>query len=208
MLRSLTPSVKGLAALVAALILVAGTGPGFCKESKTVAVFPFEMNSPQDLGFLRNGLFSMLSSRLSDAGKVDVLDRETVDKALAAARENPATKGALNEAKARIIGAGLGVDYVLFGSLTNFGESVSLDASMVDVAGKKQTISFFEQSNTMGDVTPLVTALGGDVDDAAVAEAGVDLTAELAAMARAALTAASAWYPYCSAVTMSSTSSI
>jgi len=38
---------------------------------KTVAVLPFAMNSPRDLTFLQNGLFSMLSSRLSDPGKVD-----------------------------------------------------------------------------------------------------------------------------------------
>jgi len=166
MLNSLSTQIqKGLAvAVLTALIMLAGAGTGFCKGPKTVAVFPFEMNSPQDLGFLQNGLFSMLSSRLSDAGKVDVLDRETVDKALAAAKNNPATKGALNEAKARIIGADLGVDYILFGSLTNFGESVSLDASMVDVTGKKETLSFFEQSNAMGDVIPLVNAFAGDIN--------------------------------------------
>jgi TolB-like protein len=131
---------------------------------KRVAVFPFTMNSPQDLGFLQNGLFSMLSSRLADPGKVDVLDRETVDRSLAQANESDATKGALNESKARIIGANLGVDYILFGSLTHFGESVSLDASMVDIAGTKKTLTFFEQSNAMGDVIPLVNSFAGDIN--------------------------------------------
>lgn len=131
---------------------------------KRVAVFPFTMNSPQDLGFLQNGLFSMLSSRLADPGKVDVLDRETVDKALARAKESSTTKGALNESKARIIGADMGADYILFGSLTHFGESVSLDASMVDVNAKKPTLSFFEQSNNMGDVIPLVNSFAGDIN--------------------------------------------
>jgi TolB-like protein len=131
---------------------------------KRVAVFPFAINSPQDLGFLQNGLFSMLSSRLADPGKVDVLDRETVDKALARAKESDATKGALNESKARMIGADMGVDYLLFGSLTHFGESVSLDARMVDIKGKKPTLSFFEQSNNMGDVIPLVNSFAGDIN--------------------------------------------
>ena len=160
-----TPVFKAAAlAALTVFILLAGAGTGTCKGPKTVAVFPFEMNSAQDLGFLRNGLFSMLSSRLSDAGKVDVLDRETVDRALEKAQANASTKGSLTEGKARLIGAELGVDYVLFGSLTNFGESVSLDASMVDVAGKKETMSFFEQSNTMGDVIPLVNAFAGDIN--------------------------------------------
>ncbi|WDP85697.1 MAG: hypothetical protein HUN05_11625 [Desulfobacter sp.] len=160
-----TTSVNRL--VIAALILfvtLANAGIGMCAPPKTVAVFPFEMNSPQGLGFLQNGLFSMLSSRLSDAGKVDVLDRETVDQALAKAQTSEATKGNLNETKARLIGAQMGVDFVLFGSLTNFGESVSLDASMVDVTGEKETLAFFEQSNAMGDVIPLVNTFAGDIN--------------------------------------------
>lgn len=152
-------------AAVAIFILIAGlAGPGVCNTPSKVAVIPFAMNSPQDLSFLQNGLFSMLSSRLADPGKVDVLDRETVDKAVAQAQAAPETKGALNESKARILGGNLGVDYILFGSLTHFGESVSLDASMVDVTGAKPTLAFFEQSNKMGDVIPLVNTFAGDIN--------------------------------------------
>ncbi|MCG8552041.1 MAG: FG-GAP-like repeat-containing protein [Desulfobacterales bacterium] len=141
---------------------VAGTG--LCSDAKTVAVIPFEMNSAQDLSFLQNGLFSMLSSRLSDAGKVDVLDRETIDKALAGAKADGRVKGSLNEGAARELGARMGVDYILFGSLTHYGESLSLDAAMVDVTGKKKTLAFFEQSNAMGDVIPLVNSFAGDIN--------------------------------------------
>ena len=139
-------------------------GTGLCGDTKTVAVVPFEMNSSQDLGFLQNGLFSMLSSRLSDAGKVDVLDRETVDKALAKAKASGLVKGSLNEGIARDLGVQMGVDYILFGSLTHYGESLSLDASMVDVSGQKKTLAFFEQSNAMGDVIPLVNSFAGDIN--------------------------------------------
>ncbi|MFH2061080.1 MAG: FG-GAP-like repeat-containing protein [Pseudomonadota bacterium] len=138
--------------------------PGYSAAPKKVAVIPFSMNSVQDLGFLQKGLFAMLSSRLSDPGKVEVLDRETVDKVMAAAQKSDESKGALTESKARIIGANMGVDYVLFGSLTQFGDSVSLDASMVDVTGEKQTLAFFKQSNTMGDVIPMVNTFAGDVN--------------------------------------------
>ncbi len=157
---------KGRLFLTAVFILTMLTvNVGVCAAPpKRVAVFPFTMNSPQDLGFLQNGLFSMLSSRLADPGKVDVLDRETVDKFLAQATKSDVTKGALNESKVRIIGANLGVDYILFGSLTHFGESVSLDASMVDITGQKKTLAFFEQSNTMGDVIPLVNSFAGDIN--------------------------------------------
>ena len=164
----MTPSklMQKTGLMVTALIIFALlTGsPGICEGPKKVAVFPFDMNSSQDLGFLQNGLFSMLSSRLADPGKVDVLDRESVNRAMAEAEKSDLTKGTLNEAKARMIGANIGVDYILFGSLTNFGESVSLDAKMVDVTGEKETIAFFEQSNAMGDVIPLVNSFAGDIN--------------------------------------------
>ncbi len=155
---------KTMVAVLTFFAFWAAIGTGLCGDAKTVAVFPFEMNSSQDLGFLQNGLFSMLSSRLSDVGKVDVLDRETVDNALAKAKAGGLVKGPLNEGLARDIGAQMGVDYILFGSLTHYGESISLDASMVDVSGKKQTLAFFQQSNSMGDVIPLVNSFAGDIN--------------------------------------------
>ncbi|WP_024335562.1 FG-GAP-like repeat-containing protein [Desulfotignum balticum] len=138
--------------------MLAAIVPAVSAAPKTVAVLPFTMNSPQDLTFLRNGLFSMLSSRLSDPGKVDVLDRAAVDDALTG------SQGDLTQDAARNIGAGLGADYVLFGSLTHFGESVSLDAAMVDITGDKPALTFFEQSNNMGDVIPLVNTFAGDIN--------------------------------------------
>jgi TolB-like protein len=141
-----------------AIFMVGASIPAVSAAPKTVAVLPFTMNSPRDLTFLQNGLFSMLSSRLSDSGKVEVLDRATVDAALAG---SPAD---LTQDRARDIGKGLGADYVLFGSLTHFGDSVSLDAAMVDVTGDKPALTFFEQSNNMGDVIPLVNTFAGDIN--------------------------------------------
>ncbi len=157
-------SFRTLVAVLTFFTFWTAGGTGLCRNTKTVAVFPFEMNSSQDLGFLQKGLFSMLSSRLSDAGKVDVLDRETVDNALAGAKASGRVKGAFNERAARDLGAQMGVDYVLFGSLTHYGESISLDAAMVDISGQKDTIAFFEQSNAMGDVIPMVNSFAGDIN--------------------------------------------
>jgi len=154
----------GWIVVVLSLFMIVAITPGLCSQPKKVAVVPFSVNSPQDLGFLQNGLFNMLFSRLSDPGKVVVMDRETIDKVITDARESIGIKGLLNESNARIIGANMGVDYILFGSLTHFGESVSLDASMVDMTGEKQTLTFFEQSKNMGDVIPMVNTFAGNIN--------------------------------------------
>lgn len=160
-LRSFDLKSRLLAALTGCMVVIFTLGAltgAVSAAPKTVAVLPFIMNSPQDLTFLQNGLFSMLASRLSDPGKVVVLDRATVDSAMAGAR------GDLTQAQAQAIGGRLGADYVLYGSLTHFGESVSLDAAMVDITGERPAMTFFEQSNTMGDVIPLVNAFAGDIN--------------------------------------------
>ncbi len=148
-----------LTALLILTVLIVNIG--VCAgPPKKVAIFPFTMNSSQDLVFLQNGLFSMLYSRLSDPGKVDVLDREAVDQYL----ESSATKGSLNESQARIIGANMGADYIIFGSLTYLGEGASLDASMVDITGKGITLFFCEQSKNLGGVVSLVNSFAGDIN--------------------------------------------
>ena len=151
--------------IIAVLILTLfSTGSALCDGLKKVAVVPFTMNSSQDLRFLKNGLFDMLSSRLSDPGKVIVLDRETVDNAMQKAIDSNKIKGSLNETMAKILGQTMGVDYILFGSLNNFGQSVSLDTIIVDVSGKKPAMTFFKQSNNMGDVIPMINTFAGDIN--------------------------------------------
>ncbi len=139
-----------ICALAISLVFIAS--PGQCEPVQKVAVCPLQMNAAQDLSFLQKGLFSMLSSRLADPGKVQILDRETIDKALAKAQLSSATKGALNESKARLIGKEMGVDYVLFGNITMFGSSVSLDTTMVDVSADQPTLTFSRQATQPGAV--------------------------------------------------------
>lgn len=134
------------------IIFIAGAGSGICETEKKVAVCPFQMNAAQDLSFLQKGLFSMLSSRLADPGKVMILDRETIDNFFAKAQQNPEIKGALNTSKAKLIGKELGVNYVLFGNLTMFGNSVSLDTTMVDVSGNTPELTFSRQADQPGAV--------------------------------------------------------
>jgi hypothetical protein len=54
---------------------------------------------------------------------------------------------------------------VLFGSLTVLGNSISLDAKMVDVAGAKPTMSFFEQSEDAGGIISRISAMAAAVNE-------------------------------------------
>ena len=124
-----------------------------------VAIVPFKVNAEKDLSFLKDGIVDMLSSRLFWEDKVNIINRQATEKAAAA------VGGPLNESMARKLGTDLGADYVLFGSLTVFGNSVSIDAKMVDVSGKKQTLTFFNQSQGMDQVIPGINLFATDINE-------------------------------------------
>ena len=124
-----------------------------------VAIVPFKINSEKDLSFLKDGIVDMLASRLYWENKVSVMNRQTVEKAAAS------VAGTMDENTARILGKKLGADYVLFGSLTVFGNSVSIDAKMVDVTGKKKPLTFFNQSQGMDQVIPNVSLFASDINE-------------------------------------------
>jgi len=151
------PTVKLFLICLIFAVVVAGP-PSAAAEIKRVAVVPFKINAEKDLTFLRDGIVDMLTSRLFWEDKVAVLSRDETAKML----EN--VQAPLNESKARQIGTRLKVDYVLFGSLTVFGNSVSIDAKMVDVSGSKPPLTFFNQSQGMDQVIPGINLFATDIN--------------------------------------------
>jgi TolB-like protein len=130
------------------------------QEPKRVALLPFKVNAEKDLTFLKDGIFDMLTSRLSSPGKVEVLDRKEVEAAI----EKTAGTRKIDENLARNIGQQLNADFVLFGSLTVFGNSVSIDAKMVDVAAQRPSMTFFDQSQDLGAVITKINLIAADIN--------------------------------------------
>jgi TolB-like protein len=141
------------------LAIITGSALSASAKQSRIAIVPFTMNAEKDLTFLREGIHSMLSSRLSWENKVFVVARQET----AAAVKTIAAP--LNEAKARKIGSMLKADYVLFGSLTIFGNSVSMDGTIVDISNAKQPLSFFNQSQGMEEVIPRINLFAEEINE-------------------------------------------
>jgi TolB-like protein len=136
------------------------TAAGSAAETpKKVAILPFEINAPEDLSYLREGIMDMLASRISWEGKVEAIEEQLVKDALSG------REGALNEAAAREVGTALGADYVLFGSLTVFGESVSIDAKMIALKEERPPVSVYAQTKGMGEVIPRINDFAQDINN-------------------------------------------
>jgi len=139
--------------------LIIGNTVVAAAEPKRVVIVPFKINAEKDLTFLEEGIADMLESRLSWDDKVTVISREETKRVL------ESVEGPLNETKAREIGAKLDADHVLFGSLTIFGNSMSIDAKLIDVSGNRPPLTFFSQSQGMDEVIPKINLFATDINE-------------------------------------------
>ncbi|HDR17065.1 MAG TPA: VCBS repeat-containing protein [Desulfobacteraceae bacterium] len=95
---------------------------------KRLVVFPLEILSDKPMDFLKKGVRTMLSSRLSGAD-ITIIDEVEVSDALNAASIEAVTDKAVAAEKAESLNA----DYALFGTITAAAGGYSLDLSLLDL---------------------------------------------------------------------------
>ena len=139
-------------------LIVIATGAVATEEPSRIVIVPFKMHADRDLSFLQEGIVDMLTSRLSSEDSI-VVARKDTDRVLQDLSEP------VHEENARAIGTKLEADYVLFGSLTMFGNSISLDAKMVDVHQKRPTLTLFDQSTKIDDVIPQINLFAAEINE-------------------------------------------
>lgn len=127
------------------------TIPSSAADKMAVAVLPFAVNSAENIDYVRQGVWVMLSSRIAVPDKIDVISREAVSAELksTAAKE-------LTSDDVLAIGKRLGAHYVVWGSITKIGNNVSIDGKMTNIATSKSTVSLFTQTEGMNDLIPKV----------------------------------------------------
>ncbi|OGP92636.1 MAG: hypothetical protein A2156_04580 [Deltaproteobacteria bacterium RBG_16_48_10] len=117
------------------------------QKAYKVAILPFLIHSQENLDYLREGIYDILASRITVEGRITVVDRTTVERALH--EERPMR---LDEASAAKIGTRAGADYVVLGSITKVGDYISLDARLIPVTEDKPPLGVFTQTKGIDDV--------------------------------------------------------
>jgi TolB-like protein len=122
-------------------------------EPKSVLILPFAINADKDLAYLKKGVADMLASRLAAIDGVKVI--AAADSGLQPEKipEAPDAQTAV------ALGGEVRSDYVLFGSLTVFGDNVSTDARFFDVRQKQALLNFSETGTAKGQVIAHINLL-------------------------------------------------
>ncbi len=93
-------------------------------DLKKICILPFEVHASAESGALRESFYNHLSKEFQQEKKMEVV----------AAGNFANNNIVLNKSQAISAGKALGVDYVVTGSITQFGDSLNIDAQIIDIA--------------------------------------------------------------------------
>ncbi len=157
------------------------------QQTKRIAILPFTVNSSENINYIRDGIWDMLISRVTVSGKTDVVGKSTVLDAM-----SRQTGKELTQADVSALGKRLNADYVVWGSITKIGDSLSLDGKLLDVASSQSPVTLYEQTRGMNEVIPKISDFSQRIRSHVTGEALPALSAAPAAPAPSAPAAAAA----------------
>jgi TolB-like protein len=128
------------------------------KKVYKVAILPFMIHSQENLDYLREGIYDILTSRITVQERIVVMERSIVERAL---YEEKPTR--LDEAAATKIGMKIGADYIVLGSITKVGDYISLDARLISLTEEKPPLSAFTQHKGIDDVMVKIGDFAQDI---------------------------------------------
>jgi len=112
-----------------------------------VAILPFLINSQENLDYVKEGIYDILSSRITSEGRIVIIERSAVERAFS--EERPMR---LDETVAKQIGTRVGADFIILGSLTKIGDYISLDARLISITEEKPPLGVYTQHKGIDDV--------------------------------------------------------
>lgn len=129
------------------------------EERIRVAILPWELHAPEDVEYLREALYDLISSRVGVEERIVVVGRTPVEKALKEFKGKRLTRADLIR-----IGGEIGADYLLQGGLTIVRDTLSIDIKVLDV---KEGDFVFSTSQGKGleSLIPMVGRLALDVTE-------------------------------------------
>jgi len=124
-----------------------------------ILILPFNIHSEKDLSFLIEGIEDMFSTRLTLENKIIPISREQTRQVIKDISEPISQKIAIS------LGEKLQADYVIYGSVTVLGNSISTDARFLDTRKNKDVATFYETGENNSDVIFHINRFAAQVNE-------------------------------------------
>ena len=122
-------------------------------EAKKIMIMPFEIYSNDDKSAIRESLYNNLSEEFKKEKYIQIIPADNF--------LNNYIK--IDERKAISNGKSMGADFVIIGSLTQLGESLSIDARIIDVAQGNIASTASAQGKDLVNLGTIVTQLKKEI---------------------------------------------
>ncbi|HOE79168.1 MAG TPA: FG-GAP-like repeat-containing protein [Smithellaceae bacterium] len=142
---------KTISIIILLLSCLTAAAPAADTDKKTITVLPFSVHSAENIDYMRQGITEMLASRLSSTDNIEVTPDNVVRELLGKTGQKD-----FSPADVQKIGRQLKSHYVVWGSITKIGGSISIDGKLTDIAAAKSDISYSAQSQTLDEVIPKI----------------------------------------------------
>jgi len=141
-----------LIGLVAFLLASGNISAG---EATRIVVLPFDIFTPADKASLQEAISRQLSSELRKSGNIQLIEKSTYSDILAGQT--------VNEALGFKIGRNVNAAYVIMGSLSEFGETLSADIRILDIRQGKPLPPLFVQGKGRNQIDKLAAEVKSTV---------------------------------------------
>ncbi len=146
---------RGTGFLIAWAVLAFLATGAQAQSARVLALLPFDAYTQEDPSGLRDALDRALTAELGKARGIRLVDREAVRKAAAGRTIDP--DAALE------IGRVLQADYVVTGSVSEFGRTLNVDVRLADVPAGKTLPTLSLQGRDRGNLAPLAAQIRSDL---------------------------------------------
>ncbi len=123
----------------------------FAEDLKKIAILPFEVHAQANAANLREAIYKGLSTEFAKSKSIQLIEGVS----LAKAREGKR----IDEKLALNVGKESGANYVIMGSLSAFGEQISVDARVIDVKEGKVLHTVFAQGKGIAGISSISAQL-------------------------------------------------
>lgn len=141
-----------LALLATVMLLILNALPVMAEDASvpTVAVLPFQVNAGDDLSYLKDSLPALMADRFREAG-FEITDPDLVQRTI-----DSMGIDVVDLAKAREIALMTNSSYVVYGTFSQLGDSLSIDSRLVEAFGKESAQSLVAETEGIINLMPLV----------------------------------------------------
>ncbi|MBF0302984.1 MAG: outer membrane protein assembly factor BamA [Desulfamplus sp.] len=136
--------------IVFVLLTFISISTAIAKEKVKVGIFPFEINAPSNMDYLKKNLPEMISENLKTQGAETIIisqDKQTVP------------INSLDYEMVKKLGLEQGLDYLIWGNLFIAGGQISIDAKLFNVIKANTPISFSARAGAIENLFAAVNTL-------------------------------------------------